>query len=330
MTTPATATETEKSEARPALVTPARQLPPIRTGMSGLMPTTVDEMWRLAQYAAASDIVPKDFRGKPHNVLIAMEHGLECGVPWMQAIQNTAVINGRPGFYGDLFLAVIMNSDAYVKHDEYYLVQGKRTDMLTAEDLKRGDTCAVCTFWRRGLEEPRTRKFSIDQAKRANLLGKQGPWQEFPDRQLQMRARAFAGRDTFPDVLKGMSRPAEELMDIPSEVEDQQPVQQPDVREVRRVSDTRHDFIDRTADLRSDAPSVPPAPQVMFGPVKVVNVEPFLGFFTVTLADGTKIDTTEPADAMELEKVKGTDHAFRFTCTRVDNNLQLVTFAIAD
>lgn len=307
--------------------TPARPVVPVRVGTMGLMPTSVDEMWRLAQYAAASEIVPKDFRNKPYNTLIAMEHGLECGVPWMQAIQNTAIINGRPSFFGDLFLAVIMNSPVYVKHVEYFLVKGERRSGLLLEDLKADDTCAVCTFWRRGLDEPITRQFSIGDAKLANLLKKPGPWSEYTSRQLQMRARSFAGRDTFPDVLKGMNRTAEELQDLPPEPEG---TTEP-AREIRRISETPaaslHDFTDREPATRGDGPSVPPAETCIIGPLTITNVEPFLGLFTITLQDGTKIDTTEAHDAYVLEQLKDTETAIRFSCSRTaDGNLHLVSF----
>lgn len=48
-----------------------------------------------------------------------------------------------------------------------------------------------------------TRSFSMGQAKRAGLLGK-GPWRQYTERMLQMRARGFAARDSFPDALSGM------------------------------------------------------------------------------------------------------------------------------
>ena len=48
------------------------------------------------------------------------------------------------------------------------------------------------------------------------MFGKQGPWQQYPKRMRQMRARAFALRDVFPDVLRGLPV-AEEIMDAPAE-----------------------------------------------------------------------------------------------------------------
>lgn len=46
--------------------------------------------------------------------------------------------------------------------------------------------------------------FSVADAKTAGLWGKQGPWKQFPDRMLQMRARGFAARDGAADVLGGL------------------------------------------------------------------------------------------------------------------------------
>jgi hypothetical protein len=82
-------------------------------------------------------------------------------------------------------------------------------------------------FVRRDKATPITRRFSIGEAKRASLLGKPGPWQEYPSRMLRMRARSFAARDAFPDVLRGI-RAVEELRDIPADAP---------ARAVRRLSD---------------------------------------------------------------------------------------------
>src|SRR5690606_6210149 len=58
--------------------------------------------------------------------------------------------------------------------------------------------------------------FSVADAKKAGLWGKQGPWQQYPKRMLSMRARAFALRDGFADVLRGLG--------IAEEVQDHQPI----------------------------------------------------------------------------------------------------------
>jgi hypothetical protein len=307
---PATAAQTAATEQAMGLspAQPARV--PARIGIA---PQTLEEGWRLAQMMARSELVPKSFRGHPEDVLVAIQMGVEIGFAPMQALQSIAVINGRPSVWGDGLLALLMAAPVYKDHDEYYEVDGERREDLTVEDLKKDQTCAVCTFWRHGKATPTTRRFSIGKAKKAGLLGKEGPWQTHPDRMLQMRARGFAGRDTFPDVLRGM-RAAEEVRDLPEE--EAAPIV---VREVTRKSAT-------------PPPAAPPEVDaiVHLGPLGVTDVQTFMGGFTVTLSDGTTVDTTEASDAVDLEAFKGTPHKVRLQATRVGETLQLQTFTLAE
>ena len=75
----------------------------------------------------------------------------------------------------------------------------------------------TCTVKRRG-EPEQSRTFTDEDAKAAGLKGKAGPWTQYPKRMRQMRARAFALRDVFPDVLRGLPV-AEEVMDAPPPAE---------------------------------------------------------------------------------------------------------------
>lgn len=175
-----------------AVATAPRNLP------VDLSPKTFEQAIAFSQYLADSDLVPKDFRNKPANCLIAVQWGSEIGLKPLQAIQNIAVINGRPAIWGDAVIAVVRGSSAC----EYVIETQTATE-------------ATCRVKRRG-EPEQVRTFSMDDAKRAGLIGKQGPWSQYPKRMMQMRARAFALRDVFPDVLRGLPV-AEEVMDIPAD-----------------------------------------------------------------------------------------------------------------
>jgi len=76
------------------------------------------------------------------------------------------------------------------------------------------DFTAVCEVVRRsnGVEETIIREFSWGDAKHAGLTNS-NVWGKYPKRMLQMRARGFALRDGFPDVLAGIAV-YEEQMDI--------------------------------------------------------------------------------------------------------------------
>ncbi|HEV7523039.1 MAG TPA: hypothetical protein VGP89_18195 [Candidatus Angelobacter sp.] len=206
----ATAPATNRAEAAPtqktttALVAaeqPQPQIlrPQVPVGF-GVILSGFDEAWRMATAIARSDLAPKDYKDKPENCFIAMQMGAEVGLPPMAALQNIAVINGRPSIWGDSALAIVMVHPAFESINEYFEGTG---------DNKTG----VCEIKRRG-HALHTVKFSVSDAKTAGLWKKAGPWTNYPDRMLQMRPRGFALRDKFPDALRGLSI-AEEAMDIP-------------------------------------------------------------------------------------------------------------------
>lgn len=163
-----------------------------------LSPQNFEQALTFSNYLADSDLVPKDFKGKPSNCLIAMQWGAEIGLKPLQALQNISVINGRPAIWGDAVIAIVRSSPVC----EY------------VQETDNGDT-ATCKVKRKG-EAEQVRTFSMEDAKRAGLSGKQGPWTQYPARMRQMRARAFALRDVFPDVLRGIPV-VEEVMDTPTE-----------------------------------------------------------------------------------------------------------------
>jgi hypothetical protein len=68
-------------------------------------------------------------------------------------------------------------------------------------------------------------KFSYQDAQRAGLTSKKGPWTQYPERMLQMRARGFAIRDAFPDVLSGVIT-REEAEDYPQRTAEMPQIQQ--------------------------------------------------------------------------------------------------------
>jgi hypothetical protein len=183
----------------------------------GLSARNWDEGFRIAKVLANSEMVPKAYQGKPENIVVAMQHGAEIGLPPMASLQSIAVINGKPGVYGDGFLGVIMSSPAYARHEEHYvLASGDVVKSLSQADLANDETRAVSKFWRKGNPEPFVAEFSIGDAKRAGLWSKEGPWKNYPARQMRWRARGFAGRDAFAAELRGI-KSAEELLDAPDD-----------------------------------------------------------------------------------------------------------------
>ena len=170
-----------------------------------LEPTNMMEAMEFSTAMSKSQMVPQAYRGKPEDILVAIQMGYEVGLAPMQALQNIAVISGKPTVWGDALLALCKKHPAW---------RGM-TEQIDGET-------AICTI-KRALEngeiETISSKFSRDDALKAGLLNKAGPWKAYPKRMLALRARGFALRDSFPDAIKGMIT-TEEAMDYPKQPED--------------------------------------------------------------------------------------------------------------
>lgn len=171
---------------------------PIAAGAKGLILSGLDDMWRFANYVVSSGFAPKGMES-PAAVLVAMQAGAEVGLSPMQAIQNIAVINGRPAMWGDATKGLVDASGLCESFEEGF----------EGTEYNDGFT-AWCRVRRVGRADV-TSTFSVADAKRAGLWDKPGPWKQYPKRMLKARARAFALRDAFPDVLKGLRIAEEEI-----------------------------------------------------------------------------------------------------------------------
>lgn len=176
-----------------------------------LAPQNMTEAMEFSKMLSVSEMVPKSYQRKPQDILVAVQWGYELGLQPLQALQNIAIINGKPSVYGDAALALVKNDPRCAGVNEKIEGDG---DARTAY-------CKVKRRYGEEIEET-VAQFSVADAKRARLWGKQGPWSQYPDRMLQMRARGFAIRDAFPDALKGVIT-AEEAQDYPTEPKDVTP-----------------------------------------------------------------------------------------------------------
>lgn len=152
----------------------------------------MQDAFQFAEMLSQSGMVPKIYTGKPADIVIAMQMGSELGLKPLQSLQNIAVVNGRPTIWGDAVIAICQNSG----------LLEDITEVVT-------DTEATVTVTRSG-QEPHSVTFSMEDAKKAGLAGKTGPWSQYPKRMMKNRARAFALRDKFADVLSGFGITEEE------------------------------------------------------------------------------------------------------------------------
>lgn len=169
-----------------------------------LSPQNFEQAQRFAEAIASSQFAPSNYRGKPNDVLIAMQMGAELGFQPMQSVQGIAVINGRPSVWGDALRALILSASDLAGFEECY---DEATQTAHCKISRKLQTGAIAVF---------TGSFSVVDAQTAGLWNKTGPWKLYPKRMQQWRALGFSARDAYADRLKGIQL-AEEVRDYEPE-----------------------------------------------------------------------------------------------------------------
>jgi hypothetical protein len=151
----------------------------------------------IANRIGGTDFVPQNLRDNPAAITAALLYGNEVGLGRMASLAMIAVINGRPTLSAEAQRALILAAGHEVWFEESTVSR-----------------CVACGR-RRGSDVISRVSWTIDDARRANLEGKQ-PWRMYPRQMLQARASAELARSIFPDVIRGL-RATEELEDEPEQ-----------------------------------------------------------------------------------------------------------------
>lgn len=172
-----------------------KQVATFKTREDGLLVgSSFEEQYRLAKAYTASGLMPKGLN-TPEKVLVALQLCLELKLPPMTSIGKIAVINGTPSLFGDLPLALVMRSGKVASFEEEWF------NWLPNNSELCGARCKVS---RKDIPGETVRQFTVEDAEKAGLY-KNDVWKKYTKRMLQLRARAWALKDTFPDVLSGIS-----------------------------------------------------------------------------------------------------------------------------
>lgn len=178
----------------------------VAMGERGVAPKNIDEAWKVCSWIQKSGLAPRGL-DTPEKIFVAVQTGAEAGLTPMASLRSVVVINGTPSWKGEAALALIRNSGT--------CRVAPRVFCRGEGDNREG----VFSVHRDG-GEPVEVTFSVADAKKANLWGKQGPWTEHADMMLQWRAVGRGSKLYFSDVLIGMAV-AQEVRDYPAEAHPQ-------------------------------------------------------------------------------------------------------------
>lgn len=170
-------------------------------------PRLAAHLANVASVFARSNLVPDHYKGKPAEILIALDSARNLGVDGMVFLQSTTVISGRQGMSASLITSLVQRSG---------LVKG-------AIRFEEDETSEMVE----GMKNMRCRAWAIEKETGEKLIG---PWvdlkmakaegwfrnpkyKSMPGIMLEKRALTFFARRFFPETLNGMHE-ATELEDM--------------------------------------------------------------------------------------------------------------------
>ena len=121
--------------------------------VSNLMPQTQAEKYEMASVLCKSGLIPSGLNS-PEKVFVALQWGHELGLSPMVAVNNVAVINGKPTLSADIMSAIVKRSP------EYGGIEWVEMSEKKAE-------CKITRILPNGEKETQTSSFSIEDAEKA-------------------------------------------------------------------------------------------------------------------------------------------------------------------
>lgn len=150
-------------------------------------PDSIPQALQLSSMLAKSALVPSALRGKEADIFIILATARELGIGPMQGLADINVIQGKPVFSADLMLSLCKRRPDVCKYIRL---------------VESTDTKATYETQRVGAPEPERFTFTIDDARRMGLDGKDN-YKKQPKTMLRRRAAAMLARETYQDLVRG-------------------------------------------------------------------------------------------------------------------------------
>lgn len=161
------------------------------------------ELYRMVTTMMKGMAFPKSL-DTPEKIIAAWQVAASLGLPPAVAIQNLAVIHGSVSMWGQLPKALVEKTGQL---EDFKIIRfdADQKEISFANKNLTSEVFGVVCQMKRKKRSMGEYYFTLDDAKKANLMGKAGPWSSYISIMLMRRAVAMACKFEFPDALMGVS-----------------------------------------------------------------------------------------------------------------------------
>lgn len=166
-------------------------------------PTTTlsnfSDRWKIAEKLSKSSIIPKEFQGKPENILLCMGMSEKMGLDLITVVNNLQMVMGHQEWKGSFIPVLIEKTGKYTELEFNFV--GKETDdtfgcYLEATRTRDGKRIKGTTI-------------TIAMAKQEGWYSRNSKWKTMPQQLLIYRASTFFARAYCAAALNGISTEGE-------------------------------------------------------------------------------------------------------------------------
>ena len=193
----------------------------VKTTEGALAPGMFDSIEQMtaaltvAEKVSQSNILPDTFKGKPGDVLIALDMAQRLRMNPLHVMQGIVIVHGRPTFSGQFYASLIKASGEFVKYD---YEEKEENETVKEVGGRKNRACRIVAVRPNG-EKVAGPWVDYKMAVKDGWATRSGSkWQTMPDLMLRYRAASFFVRTCCPDACMGL-RDEFEQEDIPVKAE---------------------------------------------------------------------------------------------------------------
>lgn len=198
----------EPAQPPPAPVEKEKTVMMIPMEGDALAPTNHSHLVAFIRQMIEAKALPKHLTTVPE-VLSAWNYAAQLKLPPQPSLRNIAIIEGTPSLFGDLPLSLVQRHKDYMWHDEF--VADKEYKRISFENKNLGSEIFTAVFivMRKGMKEPKSFSFTVEDMKNAGLgklqtkSGNDTVWKKYFQDMLIRKARIRGIRTYFADALCG-------------------------------------------------------------------------------------------------------------------------------
>jgi hypothetical protein len=153
-------------------------------------PQSMQEAMLFSEAVVQSGLVPHVKRKEAAFAIIVT--GAELGLTAMQSLRSIHIVDGKPTLSADLIVGLVKRSSVC----QWFRLVETTNERAVFETLRRGEP------------EPTRYVYTMEDAARANLLGRR-PWRQYTAAMLRARCATALARAVYPDLVAGIYEPDE-------------------------------------------------------------------------------------------------------------------------